>query len=88
MVFIPGLTDGPWGLPYIPQLAAALHERGWAMVQPILSSSYLGFGVSSLAQDVEELDALLGTVVEGGRVVLIGHSTAGCIPNHSCVCSI
>jgi pimeloyl-ACP methyl ester carboxylesterase len=32
-------------------------------------------GVSSVTQDVEELDALLGTI--DGRVVLIGHST-GC----------
>lgn len=75
MVFIPGLTDGPMGLPYVPALADALNQRGWALCQPTLSSSYLGFGVNSLAKDVEELDALLDCI--DGRVVLIGHST-GC----------
>ena len=59
-MFIPGLTDGPMGLPYIPALSAALAQQGWALCQPVLSSSYLGFGVSGgLAQDCEELDALL-----------------------------
>ena len=91
VVFIPGLTDGMMGLGYVPALAAELESRGWALVQPVLSSSYLGFGVSSLARDVEELDALLGggggggsgTSTDdsgpagGGRIVLIGHST-GC----------
>jgi len=75
VVFIPGLSDGPLALPYVPALGAAGAARGWALCQPVLSSSYLGFGTNSLAQDVLELDALLDGI--DGRIVLIGHST-GC----------
>ncbi|CAB1103167.1 unnamed protein product [Ectocarpus sp. CCAP 1310/34] len=58
-VFVPGLTDGLLALDYVPELAAALDRLGFAFVQPVLSSSYQGYGTSSLRQDVEELDELL-----------------------------
>ncbi|CAN0388040.1 unnamed protein product, partial [Ectocarpus sp. 13 AM-2016] len=57
-VFVPGLTDGLLALDYVPELAAALDRLGFSFVQPVLSSSYQGYGTSSLRQDVEELDEL------------------------------
>ena len=40
----------------------------WSLVQPILSSSYTGFGHGSLDQDVTELDELLAYCVEQHNV--------------------
>ena len=80
VVFVPGLTDGPMSLKYLPALADALANANpsWRLVQPVLSSSYLGFGVSDLATDVLELDALLDSIPpDDGPIALIGHST-GC----------
>ena len=54
-VYVGGLTDGLLACRYVDQLAAALDEAGWALVQPVLSSSYTGYGISSLARDAEEL---------------------------------
>jgi len=90
-VFIGGLTDGPMSLSYIPALAAALEEKRWRLCQPTLSSAYLGFGVSSLDTDAEELDLVVDRILasasaigEGDErtpkkhaVALVGHST-GC----------
>ncbi|CAN0165528.1 unnamed protein product, partial [Pylaiella littoralis] len=59
-VFVPGLTDGLLALDYLPALGAALERLGYSLVQPVLSSSYKGYGTSSLHQDVQELDELLG----------------------------
>ena len=53
---------------------------GLWFVQPLLSSSYGGFGTSSLVQDSQELHELLsflGASTPIRRVVFVGHST-GC----------
>ncbi len=90
-VFIGGLTDGPMSLSYLPALAAALEEKRWRLCQPTLSSAYLGFGVSDLDTDAEELDLVVDRILasasaigEGDErtpkkhaVALVGHST-GC----------
>ncbi|CAN0289691.1 unnamed protein product, partial [Discosporangium mesarthrocarpum] len=82
-VFVPGLTDGLLSVDYVPALAEVLERLGFSFVTPVLSSSYQGYGTSSLRQDVEELDELLshitgrGTTEGRGDVLLIGHST-GC----------
>ena len=86
-VFIGGLTDGPMSLCYLPALAAALEEKRWRLCQPTLSSAYLGFGVSDLDKDAEELDLVVDRILASASaiekkkkkhaVALVGHST-GC----------
>ena len=86
VVFVGGLTDGPMGLAYLPALAVALEAKRWRLCQPTLSSSYLGFGVSDLDKDVEELDLVVDRILASANVpenenahavALVGHST-GC----------
>eukprot|EP00033_Pygsuia_biforma_P005596 GCRY01006181.1.p1 GENE.GCRY01006181.1~~GCRY01006181.1.p1 ORF type:complete len:330 (+),score=49.04 GCRY01006181.1:66-1055(+) len=79
-VLLSGLTDGLWSLPYSRHLADSLRAKGWILVQPILRSSYLGYGTSSLKEDAEDIHALLRHLSQQMLVVefaLIGHST-GC----------
>lgn len=81
VVFIGGLTDGLLSAPYLRPLSVALREGKRAtLVQPLLSSSYGGFGTASLETDAKELlDLLRYLTANRGfeRFVLIGHST-GC----------
>jgi len=79
-ISIGGLTDGFLGLPYIEQLAKKLNEKNWSLIQILLSSSYSGYGTSSLKQDSEEIDQLLGYLQSTRslkELILCGHST-GC----------
>lgn len=53
---------------------------GWSLVQPILSSSYVGFGHGSLTRDTNEIVQLLEYLIEhhnAERFAFVGHST-GC----------
>ncbi|KAG2727398.1 hypothetical protein I3760_01G155900 [Carya illinoinensis] len=80
VIFIGGLTDGFLATEYLEPLAIALENEKWALVQPLLSSSYSGFGTSSLQQDAKELDQLISHLInkeDSEGVVLLGHST-GC----------
>ena len=85
LVFIGGLGDGPHGIPYVRTLASRLSSKGWSVFEPRLTSAYSGFGHASLKEDVAEIAAFVEylrskeTEVgrEGGKVVLMGHST-GC----------
>lgn len=79
-IYLGGLTDGLLACPYVEALAAACADENWALVQPILSSSYMGYGTGSLSRDSEELDSLMAFLHEQRGAVataLIGHST-GC----------
>ena len=79
-VYLGGLTDGLLACAYVPGLASCAESAGWALVQPIISSSYAGYGTGSLDRDAEELGVLLRYLVrERGATsfALIGHST-GC----------
>ena len=77
VVHVVGLTEGLLSSPWGSLLAQRAEAAGWGYVQPLLHSSYLGYGVSSLDRDAAELEALLVTLrakgVEG--VVVVGHST-------------
>eukprot|EP00756_Hemistasia_phaeocysticola_P047567 Hpha_TRINITY_DN2201_c0_g1::TRINITY_DN2201_c0_g1_i1::g.25481::m.25481 len=78
LVFVPGLTDGLLGFGWLPMMAEAVGEKGWGLVQPVLSSSWLGYGVSSVGRDAKELDALLEHMKANfglRKAVILGHST-------------
>eukprot|EP00727_Mastigamoeba_balamuthi_P007484 m51a1_g3356 hypothetical protein (279) ;mRNA; r:432000-433027 len=80
LVVIGGLTDGLMALPFLEPLQAALATHGWGLVQVLLTSSYSGFGCSTLAQDSAEIARLVAHLraCRGATsVALLGHST-GC----------
>ncbi|XP_022973669.1 UPF0613 protein PB24D3.06c [Cucurbita maxima] len=80
VIFIGGLTDGFMATEYLEPLAIALDKEKWSLVQILLSSSYSGYGTSSLQQDAKELDQLVSYLInkeDSEGVVLLGHST-GC----------
>ncbi|KAF9108105.1 hypothetical protein BGX29_003301 [Mortierella sp. GBA35] len=81
VVFVAGLLDGYNALPYLPLLSKYLEEHlGFSLIQVMLSSSHMGYGISSLQDDVKELDILFTFLREERaktRLFFIGHST-GC----------
>ncbi|KAL6639056.1 hypothetical protein ACP70R_022786 [Stipagrostis hirtigluma subsp. patula] len=80
VIFIGGLTDGLLATDYLEPLSLALEVEKWSLVQPLLSSSYTGYGISSLEQDALELDQLISYLINKENsegVILLGHST-GC----------
>ncbi|KAF9103905.1 hypothetical protein BGX27_010322 [Mortierella sp. AM989] len=81
IVFIGGLLDGYHALPYLPLLSKILAEQlGMSLIQVMLSSSHMGYGISSLQEDVKELDVLFTFLREERaktRMFIVGHST-GC----------
>lgn len=91
-ILLGGLSDGLIPVPYTQMLhEACIDCQGWTLVQPILSSSYTGFGHGSLDRDVEELNLLIEYLLTQRTVeqdqqqeqkstlslCIIGHST-GC----------
>lgn len=79
-ILLGGLSDGLLPVPYTSLLEQACHQNNWSLVQPILSSSYLGFGHGSLDRDVQELEELFEYLSDhrnGEEFALVGHST-GC----------
>ncbi|KAJ8767522.1 hypothetical protein K2173_017591 [Erythroxylum novogranatense] len=80
LIFIGGLTDGFLATEYLEPLAIALDKEKWSLVQLLMSSSYGGYGISSLQQDAREIDQLISHLINKENsegVVLLGHST-GC----------
>jgi len=79
-ILLGGLSDGPIPCPYTKLLEGKCHELGWSLVQPVLSSSYLGFGHGDLKRDTDEIAKLMTYLVchHGAEsFALVGHST-GC----------
>lgn len=77
-ILLGGLSDGLMPVPYVGPLESVLVAKDWSLVQPILSSSYTGFGHGSLDRDVQELDQLIDYLVahrECDTVAMVGHST-------------
>ncbi|KAL8515364.1 hypothetical protein ACS0TY_014174 [Phlomoides rotata] len=80
VVFISGLNEGLLASEYLEPLAIALEKEHWSLVQFLFSSSYGGYGVSTLKQDAAELDQLISYLInkdDSHGVILLGHST-GC----------
>jgi pimeloyl-ACP methyl ester carboxylesterase len=79
LLWIGGLGDGLLTVQYPGKIAAAL-PPSWRVVEVLLSSSYKGWGTGSLERDARELGECVGYfrgLKEGGKIVLMGHST-GC----------
>ncbi|TVY90362.1 UPF0613 protein [Lachnellula willkommii] len=78
LIFIGGLFDGLHTVPYTSTIAEALPPT-WSIAQAILSSSYTGWGTSSLQKDAKELSKCVAyfRTIKSGKIVLIGNST-GC----------
>lgn len=78
LVLIPGLTEGFMSMAYTVELAKALEEIDYSLVQVQISSSFKQFGFSSIEKDSEELTVLIAFLKEElklKKVVLLGHST-------------
>ena len=84
LVVLGGLSDGMLPCPYVPELGEALVAEGWSLVQANLRSSYMQWGFGSLAEDVQDLSALLDMLVDRGATTLAvcGHSTGSQIIAH------
>lgn len=87
LLFVGGLTDGLHTVPFVRPLAASL-PPSWSLVEVLLSSSYTGWGSSSLTKDVREIAQCVTYFrklrssssiddTAGGKIILMGHST-GC----------
>lgn len=82
LVFVGGLTDGPQTVPYIRTVAAKLEATtglSYSVFEIRIRSSFSGFGFGSLAEDVEDISAVVKYLRGIGKekVVMMGHST-GC----------
>ncbi|KAG5966845.1 hypothetical protein E4U58_002417 [Claviceps cyperi] len=81
IIFIGGLGDGPHTVPYIRTVARHLETVGkelkYSVFEIRLRSSFIGFGTSSLTNDVEDIAALVKYLRGLGKekIVLFGHST-------------
>ncbi|GBG61759.1 hypothetical protein CBR_g23273 [Chara braunii] len=59
VIFLGGLSDGLLATRYIEPLAQALTGLGWSVIQPVLSSSWSGYGMATLDQP-KSAEKLLG----------------------------
>ncbi|KAB8231126.1 uncharacterized protein BDW43DRAFT_313451 [Aspergillus alliaceus] len=87
LLFIGGLNDGLFTVPYVKPLANALKPSPWSLFWVELSSAHCGWGTSSLNKDIEQiaqsiqfiqkLQASRNPPGNKSKVVVMGHST-GC----------
>ncbi|KAL1965342.1 hypothetical protein VTN77DRAFT_5779 [Rasamsonia byssochlamydoides] len=86
LLFIGGLGDGFFTVPFVADLAAALEPTDWSLFSVLLSSSYTAWGLGSLGRDVEEIaqcvqyvqkykESQLGEQSGPKKIVIMGHST-------------
>lgn len=78
IIFIGGLFDGFGTVPYTTSISDSL-DSSWSLAEIIISSSYTGWGISSLQEDVREISKCVEYFrrLKKGLIVLMGHST-GC----------
>lgn len=80
LIAIGGMTDGLLTVPYSVNLPKVMEPLGYSVVQIQLTSSFQGWGTSSLHQDTKEIVELIEYLKspEGGNrtnFVIMGHST-------------
>lgn len=78
LIFVNGLFGGLATVSYPATISNSLPPT-WTLAEVVLSSSYLGWGISSLSKDADELAQCVSFFrgIKSGRIVLMGHST-GC----------
>ena len=80
VIFIPGLTDGLFAVKYLKELQAKLDKSGWSLIQFIYASSYNGYGLSSIDNDIKHMKLLIDHLVKkynADSFIFLGFST-GC----------
>ncbi|PLB50357.1 putative hydrolases or acyltransferase [Aspergillus steynii IBT 23096] len=55
LVFIGGLSDGLNTVEYLADIVSALRDSPWSVFNVVLSSSYTGWGLGRLGQDIDEI---------------------------------
>lgn len=82
LIFVGGLGDGLGTVEYLGDIVRALDPTEWTVFSLILSSSYGGWGMGRLGQDIDEIAHTVNYVREyktplygTGKVVVMGHST-------------
>lgn len=77
VLLVTGMNGTLPAVDYANDLAEALAEIGWQLVQPMLRSSGGGWGGCSIMEDAEDLSRCVAYFQEEGAtsVVLMGHST-------------
>jgi hypothetical protein len=86
LIFIGGLCDGLYTVPYLQDLAKALEPTEWSLFSIVLSSSYMQWGMGRIGKDVEEIGKCVEHVTkykestrtgdaEPVKVAIMGHST-------------
>ncbi|QLQ81447.1 hypothetical protein HG537_0F02080 [Torulaspora globosa] len=80
IIVIGGLTDGLLTVDFGPSLAEAVSQLGYSVVNIQMSSSYKGWGITSLDSDINEIRQLVSYLrcSEGGSretIIILGRST-------------
>ncbi|SMN22132.1 similar to Naumovozyma dairenensis NDAI_0E01230 hypothetical protein [Maudiozyma saulgeensis] len=80
LIMIGGMTDGLTTVPYLANLPHVLEPLGYSVVQIQMKSSFIGWGTSSVKEDVAQVKQLIDYLKseEGGNkkeIVIMGHST-------------
>ena len=79
LLWIGGMFDTPLSVHYPLALASSLGAN-WSVLLANLNSAGMGWGVSSIARDAEDMSKIISYIKSlrpGGKVVVMGHST-GC----------
>ncbi|CCF59656.1 hypothetical protein KAFR_0H02470 [Kazachstania africana CBS 2517] len=80
LIAIGGMTDGLLTVPYVQGLPEVMKQYNYSVIQIQYTSSFKGWGTSSLQQDIKEIAQLIRFLKseKGGKrdkIMLIGHST-------------
>lgn len=80
VIMIGGMTDGLLTVPFVDRLGPILNSVDYGLIQIQLTSSFTGYGMTTLDNDIEEIEQLVKYLksAEGGqrkKIILMGHST-------------
>ncbi|KAL3240016.1 uncharacterized protein RNJ42_05059 [Nakaseomyces bracarensis] len=80
VVMIGGMTDGLLTVPFVDRMGPILNEVDYGLIQIQLTSSFKGYGTTSLDNDINEIEMLIKYLKSeaGGnrdKIILMGHST-------------